>query len=395
MSNVTDLSFRIPRDQRPTITCGRMADGRPKSLDHWNVDSYPEIAAAYGDTPKELLFYLPGTPEEMSQSEYSAWGSNNKRKRFCDGESCVHRIPETHAGVKCAAGEITGCICKEQYLPRGHRDRCTFHAMLSVLVVDPTTHRLLGPSVYRIGTGSKSSYEAFWSLTQYITRIYGEDALEGTLYALSIKMVSKKDDDSRRMPVWRARAVKIGGTPALANAPSGKPLDTPPPATALPPAPAPPPVTTPVAAATAEPTAPVPDTVESAGLTVLPSPPVPEAELLRYDRAGRELYGEQWARKRTEYLSNRTLCGQATYAMEATIAKRDAGISDEAWKRCLRAAAVIDIMRMTQASLGRLTQAINAERKTKQHRDRMDGYNAERRQRQQAMEESLRQKQAV
>ena len=384
MSNVTDLSFRIPRDQRPTITCGRMVDNRPKSLDHWNVDSYPEIIAAYGEAPKELFFYLPGTPDEMSQSEYIAWGSNNKRKRFCDGESCVHRIPETVAGVKCAAGEITGCLCKEMALPRGHRDGCSFHAMLSVLVVDPATHRLLGPSVYRIGTGSKSSYEAFWSLTQYITRIYGEDSLEGTLYALSIKMVSKKDDDSRRMPVWRARAVKIGGAPMLANAPSGKPLDTPPPAPALPPAPA-----------TVEPIAPVLDAVESAGLTVLPSPPVPEAELLRYDRAGRELYGEQWARKRTEYLSNRTACGHATYAMEATIAKRDAGISDDAWKRCLRAAAVTDIMRMTQASLGRLTQAIDSERKIKQHRDRMDGYNAERRQKQQAMEESLRQKQAV
>lgn len=389
MPNVVDLRFRVPRDPRPMITCGCKDNGRPKGLDHWNVLAYPEIIAAYGPQPKELLFYLPGTPEEMTRSEYSTWGSNNKRKRVCDGSECTHRIPATIAGVQCAAGEVTGCLCKQMELPQDHPDRCRFSGQLSVLIADPATHRLISPSVYQLGAHSKTSYESFWSVLIYIAKLYGKDAIAGTLYGISIQMVSRADNASRTFPVWRARAVTIGGRPLIAmpdNAPvgtlgSGSVGD---PVTDATPAPPPAPASTPTAVA---PTAVDPQTdPQSIELRVINTPPpgtpiIPEHEMEEYDRAGRTLYGEEWPTKRQAYIHNRTDCQAATRSMEVVIAKREAKLTEQQWLQVLKLNQIKDgkLPPMIGNSLkANLMMDIKKARRQNEFNDGIDEYESQR-----------------
>lgn len=377
MPNVVDLELAPPRDPRGIITCGRMVNGRPKSLDHWDISAFPELVALYGATPKELFFYLPGTIDETTSSEYSSWGLNKKKKRQCDGAHCTHRIAERIAEtVHCEAGEITECLCKSLDIPKGHKDRCGFSGVLSVVMAHPSTYRIISPTVYRIGGHSKTSYQRFMSVVAHIVRFYGEDALPGMLYGLSIHMASKADDANRVFPTWRARHIVVDTTPRITE-PTPDPVPILPPNTSPPAAPSP-------AAPPHEPT--LDELSRGVELRVINTPApgapiIPEHEMELYDRAGRTLYGEAWAQKRQLYIGNRTDCQAATRSMEVVIAKREAKITDKEWEKILKQNCIPDSKLppvIGNSLLSNLLMDIRMTRKKREHNERMDEYDAER-----------------
>src|SRR3990172_10275402 len=89
-----NIKIRISSDLRGKIKTGEKSDkGYPKSLDYFNVESFPELAIAYVNKPEKLIVYCPSDNlSDFFFTEYSKWGKGTNQEqgiklRSCDGET--------------------------------------------------------------------------------------------------------------------------------------------------------------------------------------------------------------------------------------------------------------------------------------------------------------------
>jgi len=214
----------ISVDQRDKISSGGKSDkGFPVALDHFNITSFPELVAVYGQKPTYMLIYFPSDAIETFFEDQMVLyagkpGKEAVKVRTCNGMECIHRISETLPGAdgkprSYEKGELSECVC--QHLAEDHPKRCKYRMYLKALVADPKTGKIISPRCYLFDTGSmnsgnsvKAELDKMASLT---TLRYGRPKLALLPFVISVKMASGKTDASKKFPIWN---LSVWGTMA-------------------------------------------------------------------------------------------------------------------------------------------------------------------------------------
>lgn len=123
---------------------------------------FEELQAIYGDSPEEMLITFPSNDlDTIFKDPYGQWGSNNTRKRICNGETCKLYIEQNILGTIYKVGE-NECICKKHSL-RESTDKeikklsCRCDMMLFAYILNPQTLQIVNPLCYTFGTHSTNS----------------------------------------------------------------------------------------------------------------------------------------------------------------------------------------------------------------------------------------------
>lgn len=116
---------------------------------------FEELLHIYGDKCTELLIKFPSENiEDFYNDSLDLYGSNNKKIRTCDGETCNHFIKEEIDGIPYEAGE-TACICK--FMPDKHKKKCGFNMYLKFFILNPDTMTPISPLVYLFNSHSENN----------------------------------------------------------------------------------------------------------------------------------------------------------------------------------------------------------------------------------------------
>lgn len=211
---IKHIRTRITIDPRGKIKTGRMATNGeksyPQSLDHFNIEKFPELQDAYGNEPKSLILYFPSDEIlDFFDCNFELYKGGSKTKagtkiRQCDGDTCIHRMTEHIGGNEYGAGEESPCVC--QALPEDSKERCKYVAYLKAWIALPQTMKVENHLCYRLETHSQNSGDAIYSELSKI-KILNNGALRGVPFALSVDMIGKKDDVKRVFPIWTLRAI--------------------------------------------------------------------------------------------------------------------------------------------------------------------------------------------
>jgi len=203
---IQNRRYRILCDERAKITSGEKTDkGRPRSLSYFDVSPFPELVKEYGDKPEELYLYFPSDNiPDFFNDEYNLYGSNNQKKRSCDGVTCIHRIPETVNGVTYEAGQESPCVCKD--LPEKDKNKCKYVMYLKAWIVLLSTGKIENPLCYIFRTHSKNSGDTIYSELEKMKILTG-GVLRGVKFQINVRMVAGKDDAKKRFPIWSLQSV--------------------------------------------------------------------------------------------------------------------------------------------------------------------------------------------
>jgi len=161
--------MRLTKDARGAITPGVRVEKEGKTygkgLSYFNVEKYPEIAAAYGEKPTAIFVMIPSNDlNAFLRSEYSQMGKPkdadpNKpgiRKLVCDGQTCTVKLKTDICGKHFPAGKVMPCVCA-QYPDYVGEDRCICWTELIAFVVHPQTGVILLPSPVAFSTKSSDN----------------------------------------------------------------------------------------------------------------------------------------------------------------------------------------------------------------------------------------------
>ncbi|MBL7987934.1 MAG: hypothetical protein JNJ94_07730 [Chlorobi bacterium] len=399
MAIAANLLVQARADSRGVIRCGTTKSGKdkhgkerelPQKLDYWNIEPFPELIEVYGTKPKTLYGYLT-SPDILAviSAEYQRWGGGVKT-RACDRQHCVHRVASTIAGVSYGVGEISDCLCDGPL--RDTSSKCMMNCTLDLKIVHPQTGRLVQALPYRFRTHSEHNAQALLSvlvpLEDFDLEEHGESQLHKQLFALSVRMVSRKSDANTKYPRWAISRAQIV-LPAFAdNQPNGQPHSQ---RTATPSAPPtaangvgadgnasgiaqphsqraaqanaaagdslrqPLQPTSPLSSPTATPVA---TSVAANGSENPPPPHIPAAELTDYEQVGQELFGNQWQEKRTAHIRNRTECLSATRMMKLILRKRQLELTRAEWEEILKKARVVKLDQATSSEFNRVSSML-------------------------------------
>lgn len=212
---IKNFRMRISVDKRGHISSGRKREsGFPQALHYFDVSDFPELIDAYGHEPDKLVVMLPSNNiEDFFDEERSCWRGFQKgvKLRSCNEETCIHRVDETVAGVKYAAGEETGCICVNlpDKVPNPNKagelmnnpDKCTYYASLKAFVAIPPRFNVDNAACYKFITHSANSGG---HIKSEIMKIHAAQRgnLWGIPFEISVVMVPGKDDNKKRYPIW-------------------------------------------------------------------------------------------------------------------------------------------------------------------------------------------------
>lgn len=235
MIDVSVRRVRIPTDGRGFISSGKLKDGKPVKLDHWDITDFDEVVAAYGDQPKTIYIrFYSDEMESIFEDEFVRWaksraaGSKGTKARTCTGCECMHRIDEEVHGQRYMAGEISECVCTE--MSDDDPMRCRYNAHLKAVIVHPDTHQPLQPIIYGFRTTSRNNGDAIYNELLKTRMLSGR--ITDIVFAITVKMCESKTDARKRFPLWELRAVS-GGDHALAQStaetmlPEAKPAELP------------------------------------------------------------------------------------------------------------------------------------------------------------------------
>ena len=195
----TDIRPRISADRRGKITTGTKSEkGYPKALEYFNIEKFPELQEAYGEKPDRLIIYLPSNNiEDFYRTEYNSYGSNQTKKRTCDGTCCIHHISETINGKKYEAGEESDCICRD--LPDDSKENCNGYMSLKAFIAD-MNGVVINPICYFFESHSLNTADNIYSEVQKAWRLLN-GRLVGIPFLLSVDMVNGKDA-KQKFPIW-------------------------------------------------------------------------------------------------------------------------------------------------------------------------------------------------
>jgi hypothetical protein len=210
---IKTMKMRFAVDRRGKITSGEKGTSStgkeiPKSLDHFNVDKFPELANAYGDKPKELTLYFPGdTITDFFDCEFNTYSSANTKIRSCNGEECIHRIQEEINGATYAAGEAGACVC--QTMSPDDKKRCKYVAYLRAWIGIPQPSgapKIDNTLCYLFMTHSQNSGDAIYSELKKI-ELLNHGILRGIPFKISVHMAAGKMNAKEKFPIWSLEAI--------------------------------------------------------------------------------------------------------------------------------------------------------------------------------------------
>jgi len=216
---IADLQFKIQYDRRGKISAGRLTDeGAMQKLDYFDVSDFPELVEMYGDKPKALTVFLPtNNPLDFLGYRWERWASRAGKSvmvRFCDRESCVHRVQEVVKDKTYVAGQETPCICKDlnENVKEEKDKMCKRHCWLKAYVVHPESYAHRNSLAYWFDNHSKNSAENVLSeIYKTLARNYG--ILQNVPFEISVVVVQDQLDAKKNFPVWNMRA--LGSVEAL------------------------------------------------------------------------------------------------------------------------------------------------------------------------------------
>jgi hypothetical protein len=214
------VPLNIPTDQRGKITSGyRNERGNPQSVPHFMIDDFPELQAVYGEEPKELIVYFPtNSLMDFGKIIKDKWGTSKEGNHFkvreCNGQECLHHIPETlqlrdEAGVfheeSFGEGELTDCVCKR--LAQTVKDKktgkdvtnpklCMWDIWFKAWVANPNTgpeYKVMNWDCYLFSNHSaRAASEFFW-------KFFASGQLIGIPFSLKVEWVVGAN---MSYPVW-------------------------------------------------------------------------------------------------------------------------------------------------------------------------------------------------
>jgi hypothetical protein len=222
-------------DGRGKITTGKKGKSStgkdiPKSVDHFNIEKFPELVHIYGEKPDKLFILFPSdNVDDFFQTEYNRWATSDSgnpwKKRSCDGETCYHNSLETlrvdgkdqdfkpgeeHECFKCHSPD--DCSLDSD-------DRCSTYTAFSAFILDPRSKHgtIVLPRPYRFQTNSVNSSDNLLSELFNIFDNFG--GLSGIPFVLSVKMtesqvIEKGKTQMRKFPLWNLEAY---GSVAMIN----------------------------------------------------------------------------------------------------------------------------------------------------------------------------------
>jgi|GEM_PF-3471908 len=190
-----NMRRRYSRDMRGKITCGTKSEkGYPKSLDHFNVSKFPELAAVYGDKPQRIAIFFPSNNiEDFFFTEYSLWGGKGDsavKKRKCDGETACDL----------STGEEKACFCAS--LPE--KQQCKSYTSLKAYVADINTGQLISPMLYQFETHSDNSSDGLYTEIENVFNMTG-GRLVGVPFCIEVKFIKKLG--GKQFPILHLQSV--------------------------------------------------------------------------------------------------------------------------------------------------------------------------------------------
>jgi len=203
---IQNRKYRILCDPRAKITSGeKTEEGRPKGLPYFDISKFPELIKAYGEQPEELYLYFPSDNiPDFFNDEYNLYGSNEQKKRSCDGITCIHRIKETINEITYEPGQESPCVCKD--LSDKDKNKCSYVMYLKAWIALPDTWKIENPLCYLFRTHSKNSGDSIYSELEKIKTLAG-GILRGIKFQINVRMVASKDDAKKRFPIWSLQSV--------------------------------------------------------------------------------------------------------------------------------------------------------------------------------------------
>ena len=215
---IKNRRVRLTSDQRGKIKSGKLGRNKadtfdiPVSLDHFNVEDFPEIQDSYGKEPKELVVFCPtDNIEDFFFDKFGCYGGSKENpvlKRSCDGETCIHRINENLAGQQFVAGEEGNCICdalpekiEKDGKMKANPELCRYVCDVKLYVAIPPTYKVINPACYIFETGSENSGGNILSELEKISKL-NMGRLYGVPFRISVRMLSGKEDAKQKFPIW-------------------------------------------------------------------------------------------------------------------------------------------------------------------------------------------------
>lgn len=190
-----NLRMRIARDMRGKITTGRKSEkGYPQSLEHFNIESFPELQQHYGTAPEKLVIYVPSnTIEDFFATEYNRWGAARSegakaiKTRSCDGELCMDHT----------TGEEKPCFCRE--LPA--KQQCSCYMGMKAFVAGQDG-RIVSPTCYQFESHSENTADKLYSVLLNVYNLTG-GKLIGVPFVLGVQMIETLvDGEKKKFPIW-------------------------------------------------------------------------------------------------------------------------------------------------------------------------------------------------
>jgi len=196
--------MRISSDLRAKIKTGTKSDkGYPKSLDYFNIETFPELVNAYGNKPEKLIVYCPSdNVSDFFFTEYSRWGKALNpdaigiKMRSCDGE--------TYEDMK--TGEFKPCLKCYVNGNVDDKEKCSCYTSFRVFVAG-MDGKVISPLPYNFETHSPNSSDNLYSELDKTWRL-AKGRLIGIPFVLSVKMVEKlKAGQKRKFPIWHLTSI--------------------------------------------------------------------------------------------------------------------------------------------------------------------------------------------
>jgi hypothetical protein len=199
----TDIKPRIASDKRGKIKTGQRSEkGFPQSLNYFNIDNFPELIAAYGNKPDKLILFFPSNDiENFYRTEYNSYGSNQAKKRTCDGQNCTHHIDETVNGITYKAGQDSPCCCKEN---DNEKELCVCYMSIKAFIAN-MEGIVISPLCYYFESHSANTADNLYSEILKTWQMFG-GKLVGIPFLLSVQMVAGKEAN-KKFPIWNIQAI--------------------------------------------------------------------------------------------------------------------------------------------------------------------------------------------
>lgn len=206
------IQRRINTDSRGSITTGRLVNNRPRSTEHFVVDDFAELIAAYGKEPKKLAIMFPSNdPLDWLFSRHSDSIKNKETgnmftRRYCDGTTCHFNMDMKVCGRQYQADQEVACLCYDESLNLADDEKCKLYTAMKAYVVHPINGVIIHHMAYKFENHSIYSTGNILSEIEKVLAFTGGKIM-GVMFVLSCRMVDKPGKQLKKYPLWNIEPI--------------------------------------------------------------------------------------------------------------------------------------------------------------------------------------------